>query len=54
MVGAPQAPELHESYKNALKILAKVPIEHEIVSEEAATGFADTFGKLVAEHERTS
>lgn len=52
LVGAPQAPELQESYRSALKILAKVPVEHEIVTEEFAGGFADRFGMLVAAHEQ--
>ncbi len=54
LVGAPQTPELRESYENALKILAKVPVPHEIVSEEGASGFASRMGKLVVEHERRS
>jgi len=54
LVGAPQAPELRESYENALKILAKVPVPHEIVPEEAAFGFANRMGDMVAEHERLS
>lgn len=51
LVGSPQAPELQESYRNALRILGKVPVDHEIVTEEAAGSFADRFGKLVGAHE---
>jgi len=52
LVGAPQSPGLRESYENALKILAKVPVEHEIVPEEAAVGFANRLGSIIEEHER--
>ena len=52
LVGAPQTPELKDTYRNALTILAKVPVEHEIIPEEAAEGFADRFGKLVHDHGR--
>jgi hypothetical protein len=51
LVGAPQAPELRESYENALKILAKVPVEYEIVPEDAAVRFANRLGKIVKAHE---
>jgi hypothetical protein len=52
LVGAPQTPELQDTYHNALTILAKVPVEHEIIPEEAAEGFANRFGKLIQDHER--
>lgn len=52
LVGAPQQPELRESYESALKILAKVPVEHEIVPEEAAMGFANRLRGIVEQHER--
>jgi hypothetical protein len=51
LVGAPKAPELHDSFRNALKILHKVPVEHEIVPEDSADTFADRFGKLITAHE---
>lgn len=51
LVGAPRSSELRESYDNALKILAKVPVGHEIVPEEAASNFADRIGKIVYDHE---
>jgi len=54
LVGAPQLPELRESYENALKILAKVPVEYEIVPEEAAVSFAARLQKIVEEHEAPS
>jgi len=52
LVGAPRLPELRESYENALKILAKVPVKHEIVPEEAAVSFATRLEKIVELHER--
>ncbi len=54
LVGAPQTPGLGESYRNALKILGKVPVDHEIVTEDAAVGFAKRFGRLVEAHERNA
>jgi len=53
LVGAPHAPELQESYENALKILRKAPVPTEIIPEGEADTFADRFGKLVTEHERS-
>jgi hypothetical protein len=52
LVGAPQQPELRESYESALKILAKVPVEHEIVTEDAASGFANRLHRIVEAHEQ--
>jgi hypothetical protein len=43
---------LQDTYHNAPTILAKVPVEHEIIPEEAAEGFANRFGKLIQDHER--
>lgn len=54
LVGAPQTPELQDTYRNALTILAKVPVEHEIIPEEAAEAFAVRMGKLVQDHERNA
>jgi hypothetical protein len=52
LVGAPQSPALRESYENALRILAKVPVEHSIVTEDEAHQFAVQLGDLIQEHER--
>jgi hypothetical protein len=52
LVGAPREPSLRESYENALRILAKVPVDHTIVTEDEAPQFADRLGELIENHER--
>lgn len=54
LVGAPQAPELRESYEKALTILGKVPVGHEIVPEDDAAGFAGRLGEIIQRHERAA
>jgi len=52
LVGAPQSTTLRDSYANALRILAKVPVQYRIIPEEEAGKFAAWLGKVVEEHER--
>jgi hypothetical protein len=53
LVGAPKIPELRNSYDNALRILDKVPVEHEIVTEGDAAAFANRLEEIVKAHEAT-
>ncbi len=52
LVGGPHSPELSESYRGALKLLGKAPVEVEIVPEDRAEGFAEQIAQIVAVHEQ--
>jgi len=47
LVGAPVDSRLAETYRHALSILGRTPVDHEIVPESRSDEFAETVAGLV-------
>ena len=51
LLGEPQQNALRPAFNNAISILGKVPVAHEIIREEDAPRFSDEFAKEIEEHQ---
>ena len=51
LVGEPQLESSRRAFAQALNVLHKTPVKHEIIRENEAEDFAATIGKTIAEHE---
>ena len=52
LVGEPQLEGSKKAFDQALAILDKTPVSHEIIRESEATSFAERMAKDIAEHDR--